>query len=179
MSSNAPSGREPEATRVAVVMQRTPLNSRWQPYAWKPIDVIPDPFGDGSMRCLRQDEADSRWLFPGFEVRLFSDEAEGYFLNIDSPQPGWFVMWRMEEVDGGEIAVPKHVTLSYHEASRLMDGGERVDSLPAPAEIVEQLAAFVRDFYKPEPKRKRRKPSFEGGEQVAQMASDEKDIHGR
>jgi hypothetical protein len=165
---------ETEALRIGVVMQRTPLNNRWQPYQWRPTEIVADAMmAQGNARCLLDDEADKRWLFPGFDIKLFSDEAEGYFLNISSPTPCWFVMWRMEDAGGAELAVPKFVTLSYNEAARLMDGGERVDTLPASSDIIEQLGAFVAEHYKPEPKRKRRKPSFEGGEGVEKMAHPE------
>ena len=101
-------------------------------------------------------------------MRLYSDEAEGYFLNLDSGAPCWFIMWRME----GELAVPQFVTLSYNEAARLMDGGEQVDTLPLPASIVERLGAFVAEYYRPEPKGKRRRPSNEGAA-IQQMAREE------
>jgi hypothetical protein len=163
-----------EALPVGVVMQRTPLANRWQPHQWRPLEIIIEPaLAGGAPRRLRDDAADTRWLFPGFGIKLFRDEAEGYFLNISSPAPCWFVMWRMEETDGAEIAVPKFVTLSYNEAARLMDGGEQVDSLPAPSAIVARLAEFVAEHYRPEPKRKRRKPSFEGGAGVEKMAREE------
>lgn len=170
---------ETEAIRVAVAMQRIPLNNRWQPFQWRPMEIL-----DGMLlpqagpRCLRDDPADTRWLFGGFDIKLFSDEAEGYFLNIGSPAPCWFVMWRIEEVDGMELAVPKHVTLSYNEAARLMDGGEQVDTLPAPAAIIEWLTQFVQQYYQPEPKKKRKKPSFEGGAGVEKMAKAEGGSHG-
>ncbi len=169
---SASENMETEALKVAVVMQRTPLDNRWQPYQWKPLEVTAgDLIPEGPPRCLRDDPADSRWLFTGFDVRLFSDEAEGYFLNTSSPVPCWFVMWRFEDIDGVDVAVPKEVTLSYNEAARLMDGGEqRVDTLPLPIGVLERLNAFVADHYRPEPKKKRRKPSFEGGAAVEQMA---------
>jgi hypothetical protein len=171
---------ETEALKIAVVMQRTPLNNRWQPHQWRPMEIVGDAvLSEGAARCLMDDEADTRWLFPDFDIKLFSDEAEGYFLNISSPAPCWFIMWRLEEIDGAEVAVPKFVTLSYNEAARLMDGGERVDTLPASAGIVERLIAFVADHYKPEPKRKRKKPSFEGGEGVEKMADAEGHPDGR
>lgn len=162
---------ETESLTVAVVMRRTPLNNRWQPFQWKPAEITADALLAGAgQRCLRSDETDQRWLFGGFDIKLYRDEAEGYFLNVGSPEPCWFVMWRMEEIAGAEVAVPKTVTLSYNEAARLMDGGEQVDTLPAAPAIVERLQAFVQEHYRPEPKRKRRKPSFEGGAAVEQMA---------
>jgi hypothetical protein len=44
---------------------------------------------------------------------------------------------------------------------------------------VRQLESFVQEFYRPEPKRKRRKPSFEGGSGVQQMAEQEVMRRGR
>jgi hypothetical protein len=171
---------ETEALMLAVVMQRVPLENRWQPYRWQPLEVSANALlPDHIVRCLRDDPADTRWLFTGFELRLYRDEAEGYFLNIDSPAPCWFVMWRFEEIEGVEVAVPKRITLSYNEAARMMDGGEQVDTLPAPPDIVERMTAFVQEHYHPEPKKKRRKPSFEGGAGVEQMARAEGGNDGR
>lgn len=170
---------ETDALPVGVVMQRIPLNNRWQPHQWRPLEVVIAPVTPHAAPvCLLDDEADLRWLFPGFSVSLVTDEAEGYFLNLTSPKPCWFVMYRLEEVGGREVAVPKSVTLSYHQASRLMDGGETVETVPAPAEIIERLEVFVADQYKPEPKKKRRKPSFEGGAEVQKMADAERGPHG-
>jgi hypothetical protein len=170
---------ETEAIRIGVVMQRTPLNNRWQPYQWRPMEIVGDTgLPDGAPRCLRDDASDMRWLFTGFDIKLFTGEAEGYFLNITAPAPCWFVMWRIEELDGVEIAVPKAVTLSYNEAARLMDGGEKVDTLPAPDGIVAHLVAFTQQYYRPEPKKKRKRPSFEGGVGVERMAKAEGEAHG-
>jgi hypothetical protein len=168
---------ETDALSIGVVMQRKRIESRWQSHQWQPLEIlssVPD-----ERRNLIDSDEDQRWLFGGFEVRLFSDEAEGYFLNVSAPAPCWFIMWRMEEIDDVEIAVPKVVTLSYHEGARLMDGGEKVDTIPASPEIVERMTAFVKTYYVPEQKRKRRKPSFEGGAAVAQMALDEGKSRGR
>lgn len=164
---------------VAVVMQRTPLANRWQPFQWKPAELTADELLAGmESRCLRNDDADIRWLFGGFDISLYTDEAEGYFLNIASPVPCWFIMWRIESRDGQDIGVPKQVTLSYNEAARLMDGGEQVDTLPASPAVIERLTAFVQEHYRPEPKKKRRKPSFEGGAAVEEMARAEGSRHG-
>jgi Protein of unknown function (DUF3305) len=159
---------------IAVVMQRTPLANRWQPWSWKPIEISAATLLPGNVpHLLRNDDSDTRWLFPGFDIKLYTDEAEGYFLNVDAPEPCWFLMWRIEELDGKEVAVPKQVTLSYNEAARLMDGGERVDTLPASSDIIDLLRGFVQEHYRPEVKKKRRKPSFEGGAGVEQMARQE------
>jgi len=174
-----PEHMETESLTVSVLMQRTPLANRWQPYQWKPVEISADILlPDGTHRCLRNDETDTRWLFGGFDIKLYRDEAEGYFLNIGAPNPCWFVMWRVETIEGEEVAVPKQVTLSYNEAARLMDGGEQVDTLPASPAVIERMSAFVQEHYRPEVKKKRRKPSFEGGAGVDQMARAEGDRNG-
>ncbi|MGV8892165.1 MAG: DUF3305 domain-containing protein [Burkholderiaceae bacterium] len=162
---------ETQAIDVSVIMQRKTLDNRWQSHQWRPLEVLDSAaLPPGNARCLVNDANDTRWLFPGFDVKLFSDEGEGYYLNISSATPCWFIMWRIEQIDAQEIAVPKSVTLSYNEAARLMDGGEQVDTLPASATIIERLSRFTQEHYQPEIKRKRKKPSFEGGAGVDSMA---------
>lgn len=171
---------ETQAIDVSVIMQRTTLVNRWQSHQWRPLEVLDSStLPPGSARCLRSDAGDGNegndgndmcWLFPGFEIKLFSDECEGYYLNISSATPCWFIMSRIEQIGAQDVAVPKTVTLSYNEAARLMDGGEQVDTLPASAAIIERLSRFTQQHYQPEIKRKRKKPSFEGGAGVDLMA---------
>lgn len=168
---------ETDALPVGVIMQRLPLANRWQSHQWRPLEILIAP-PPGTPTQLRADADDKRWLFSGFEIRLFTGEAEGYLLNVSSPAPCWFVMSRMEEIDGEEVSVPKAVTLSYNEAARLTDGGESVDTVPADATIIERMQAFVDEHYRPEPKKKRKKPSFEGGAAVQRMADEEGKQHG-
>lgn len=163
-----------------VIMQRRSLNNRWRSHQWQPLEVLDESTLPGTqVRCLRDDPDDTRWFFPGFDIQLFADEAEGYFLNVNSPVPCWFIMWRLEEIDNVQVAVPKSVTLSYNEGARLMDGGEQVDTLPLAPEVIGWLAEFVSLHYHPEVKKKRKKPSFEGGAAVEKMARAEGNPGGR
>jgi hypothetical protein len=150
-------GASPQSVRVAVVMERRALANRWQSESWQPVAVVPDE-PDAAVRVIL-DEADRRqWVYPGFEIVLHRDEAEGYYLNLTTRQPYMFVMWRMED----DLAVPKIVTPSYHEAARMMDGGAQVDGVPLPEELASWLAAYVDANYRPEPKKRARPPSFKG-----------------
>jgi hypothetical protein len=168
-----------EAIEVGVVMQRLTINNRWQSHQWRPFEIVAhDILPGGGARCLLDSPDDTRWVFGNFEIRLFADEAEGYFLNINADHPCWFIMWRIENIDGADIAVPKSVTLSYNEAARLMDGGEAVDNLPLPLDLIERIAAFTSENYHPVKKGKRKKPSFEGGAGVEKMAQAEGKAHG-
>ncbi|MBB3177449.1 DUF3305 domain-containing protein [Variovorax sp. Sphag1AA] len=152
---------------VAVVMRRERLHgpsSHWQPWRWTLGEVVPDEPGFGrEPRLLHEDDEEQRWLHPGFKVELFRDEAEGYHLNVSSPAPCWFVLWRMDEeatVAAEPIPRPVVVTLSYYEAGRWLDAQETVEQVPAPPEVVTWLRAFVDEHYVVEPKRRKRPESF-------------------
>jgi hypothetical protein len=140
--------------------------SRWQPWRWVLADVVPhEPgFGDVPRRLLQTDD-EERWLHPGFVVELFRDDAEGYMLNVTTPAPCWFVLWRMEEeptVGDEPMARPVMVSLSYHDAGRWLDAQETVEQVPAPVDVIEWARAFAESHYTPEPKRRQRPQSFKG-----------------
>jgi hypothetical protein len=141
---------------IAIVMQRRALQNRWQSEVWEPLGVIVNHAGGGEPSLLVEEGGVVQWLHPGFELKLFRDEAEGYYLNVSSDEPRVFIMWRMED----ELAVPKFVTLSYNEAGRLMDGGEQVDTVAMPAELMAWAGGYVEENYRPEPKKRNRPQSF-------------------
>jgi len=126
---------------------------------------------------IESEELDQRWLFKGFSLNLFADESEGYFLNITSEKPCWFVMWRLEETDlflDGQIAVPHRVMLSYNEAARLLDGGEQVDQYPIDPLIFASVKQFVDENYRPEVKKRHRPESFKGAARGVQKTGEVK-----
>lgn len=153
---------------VSIVMQRVQSQNRWQAVRWKLVEVLPE-----KADTLIAAESPEHYLCSGFSVELFVDETPGYFLNLSTDKPCWFVMSRLDtsdEFDEQEVAIPKAITLSYNEAARWMDAGEQVDTLELSDEIAAWLAAYTQQHYQPEVKKKRKHPSFEGGEAVAKMA---------
>ena len=149
---------------VAVVMRRERINNRWQPWRWALADVVPhqDGFGD-KPRLLLKDENEERWLHPGFTVELYLGDAEGYYLNVTTPKPCFWVVWRLEEealLADEPIAVPHIVTLSYHDAGRWLDAQETVEQVPAPPDVVAWVQAFVNEHHVLEAKRRQRPQSF-------------------
>jgi len=145
---------------VAVVIERQKQPNAWEDWRFRVVEVLVDEGGLGAVpRPLRDDGQRLQTLFPGLGVTLYRDEAEGYYLNLTSGAPVWFVMWRIDDEDPSR-AVPEAVTLSYNEAGRLLDAQERVDNLPLPDELCGWLQAFVDAHYKPEPKQRRRPASF-------------------
>ena len=155
--------------QVAVLMRRERVPgamSRWQTWRWVVADVVPHESGFGSeARCLLQTPDEERWLHPGFTVELFRDDAEGYLLNVSTPAPCWFVLWRMEEepTQADEpMARPAMVSLSYHDAGRWLDAQETVDQVPAPVDVIDWLRAFAEAHHVDEPRRRQRPQSFRG-----------------
>lgn len=143
------------SVRVAVVMERRELDNKWATEQWVAVAVIPDTGNDGP-RLLAEDSGAARWLHPGYDVTLRQDEAEGYFLNVASDEPRLFVMWEMED----DLARPHTVSASYNEASTWMDAGDQVDPVPFPPDLLLWLGDYVRDNYRPEPKKRIRPRSF-------------------
>jgi hypothetical protein len=138
---------------IAVVMERIKLASRWQPYRWEASGVVRDVFPAGtSERVMQQDEERWQILYPGLEIKLMLDEAEGYYLNLTSPQPKVFVLWRLVD----EIARPQYATVSYYEGARWLDSSENVDGVSMPVELLPWVGEFVERHYQPEPEKKKR-----------------------
>lgn len=151
--------------KLAVLIERCKQPNAWEAWGFRITDVVRDEDGFGnSVRQLRDDGRSAVFLHPGFSVALFRDEAEGYYLNLSSGQPVWFVMWRIDESDPSR-AWPERVMLSYNEAGRLLDAQERVDNLPLPPDVTGWLQAYTDVHYKPEPKRRARPASFRPPEQ--------------
>lgn len=149
---------------VAVVMRRERIDNRWQPWRWMLADIVPheDGFGTAPRRLLKDDN-EERWLHPGFKVTLFTDDAEGYYLNVTTPQPCFWVVWRMEEeasLADEPVAIPQVVTLSYHDAGRWLDAQETVEQVAAPRDVVQWVQDFVDQHHVLEAKRRQRPQSF-------------------
>jgi hypothetical protein len=138
---------------VAVIMERVRLNNRWATEKWEAKGIVLDldPQRSGE-RVIVDGEAVTQILFPVMKLRLERAEAEGYYLNMTSPLPKVFVLWRMRD----EIARPELLTISYNEGTRWADSGENVDGVALPAELLPWMAEFVSEHYQPEPKKKTR-----------------------
>jgi hypothetical protein len=115
------------------------------------------------------------------ELWVHRDEGEGYYLNLESPEPSIFVKWRLKEAAPGEIGAPEAIaiSLSYNEAGRWLDAGEPVDRVLMPAEMLPWLAEFTQLHYEPEGKKKKRgpKPSFMSRSEFSDMTTREINIH--
>jgi uncharacterized protein YacL (UPF0231 family) len=169
--------------RFAVLMRKQNIDNPWVSHRWVPQEVLPD-FGQFNVeqtnsisgQFLGRDADGESWMFTGYELDLFLDEAEGYYLNVSAKSPSWFVMWRLEEdferyIDEQSIAlakaestfaIPHRICVSYNEAARLLDGGESVDAVAMIDEHAAWLQEYVNENYRPEPKKRHKPASFKG-----------------
>lgn len=152
--------REYPTLRLAAILEREAIESRWASHRWSLAGVAPDPGGEA--RTLDDDGRRLRRLCPGLAVSLYPEEAEGYFLNVSSGEPSVFVALRQDEASGEPYAF--QATLSYNEAARWMDGSERVERAPAWPELARWMGEWVAANYRPEPKERQRPKSFRGKE---------------
>src|SRR6185295_6265665 len=82
---------------LAIIMERVRLRNRWATERWDAKGAVRDVTAGGGEQVIVSEEDMTQVLFPGFVLKLHSDEAEGYLYNITSPQPRLFVMWRLTE----------------------------------------------------------------------------------
>lgn len=152
-------------------MRREPIlgaMSRWQSHRWVLESVVLDnsfstPVFEKSAVLLNKNDSNERWKHAGYKAELFTDDAEGYYLNVTTEAPCWFVLWRMEEEAGicdEPIAKPEAVSLSYNDAGRWLDAQETVEQVPLPPEVVVWLQAFVDEHHVLETKKRKRPESF-------------------
>lgn len=145
--------RSSRSDPLAVIMERIALDNRWATEQWEAKGVVRDPdTASTEPRVIVSNPKCTQTLYPGHRLILTRDEAEGYFLNLTSPEPKVFVLWRFID----EVAQPQRITVSYGEGTRWAHSGEQVDGVAIPADLIPWIAAFVDAHYQPEPPKKRR-----------------------
>jgi Protein of unknown function (DUF3305) len=164
---------------VAVVMERVAQPNRWEEWQHRVVEVVAHEGSFGAApSCLRDDGKVSHWMHPGLVVELAADECKGYFLNLTSGAPVWFVPWRRDDVDAS-VARPVAVSLSYIVADRWLSAEEKVDTLPLPAELCEWLRVYTNEHFVPDGARKQRAQSFLSPEERERQARALRDGAGR
>jgi hypothetical protein len=133
----------PQAVVVAVGFTRLTLVSRWADHVWRLVAMAPAGAGLEGAELVRDN----------LELRLYSDEAENYLLNLTTPEPMLFVVWRLED----DVPSVLMVTVSYGEAARMLDAGENVEGVPLPADLKGWIEDFARHHYQPPEKKTKNK----------------------
>lgn len=148
---------------IAVILEKVRLDNRWASEKWEAIGVVADFSAavetdacnakPGDLTRIFADERREQFKVSGLQLELFRDEVDNYHLNLTSPEPRVFVMWRLDD----EQASVKAVTLSYGEAARWLDSGEQCDGVAMPPEIADWLGDFVNTHYKPAVRKKNKR----------------------
>ena len=95
----------------------------------------PPANADDRLDASTADAQSTHWLFPRYRVELFRDDAEGYFLNLNSPGPCFWVFWRADEarllargvgLDGAAVGCPQRQQVDEHGLVVALPVGERV-----------------------------------------------------
>lgn len=158
--------------QVAVLVERQADPNPWEAWRFRLLEVMPHEAAFGTeVRTIYDDGKTSRWLHPGFEVTLYADECKGYYLNLTSGNPSWFISWRHPDDDVSAVEVTA-ASLSYIEADRRLFAGETVESVALAPELCAWLQAFTQANFQPEEKRKVRAMSFLSPEERERIAAE-------
>lgn len=136
--------------------------------------------GDWALAALLPDDADlqasavadtdgPRLVHAGLDLTLDRDEAEGYYLNLTSPDPSLFALMRSAP---GALPDTVSITASYSEAARWMDAGMHVLRGPLPEPLLAWIAEFAQHHYVTVGPKKRAgvRPSFLSRDQFGEQA---------
>jgi len=160
---------------VRIIFERQEMDNIWQSHRWVVHDLVPleikagdgmPPINNIRLERLRAETADiaSRALYTATaSLDLHRAEAEAYAENLASSEPAIYVVLRDNEADDdtGDDDVDVHLaelSLSPYNIQDIEDCGEdRVEKLPLQGPIAEFVAAFVKNHFKPEPFKKRKR----------------------
>lgn len=151
----------PQQYPVAVLVEYQVVHdNRWIDGRWVVTGVVAgERLADEGMhrKLVHSNEAGQQYLWSGLSVELYPDDAESYYCNLMSENPGVFVICSEEQ---DEPLQPSIVTLSYGEATSYMETDQRVERVEMPAELYRWLEQYVLANYVPEKKKKRKRDDW-------------------
>lgn len=147
---------------VSVLMVfREPGDQPWDTGHWDVMGVVAGNSLAGDARDdgvpINTDSSDRQFLWPGFRLELFKDDAGSYYHNLMGSKPRIFVVCR--EGDSGRLE-PFMATPSYDEAAAYTEVEEEVFAVPMPPEVYRWAEKFVLEHYVPEKKKKRKRENW-------------------
>lgn len=148
---------------VSVIMQRGAVEHRgWQSARWEAVGVVAGENIDQEMQrtLVWADQHNKQYLWSGFTLELFKDNAESYWYNLVSSQPSIFVVCRPEEDDEEEQIAPFLVTAAYDEADAYLETDDMVFAVTIPPEIHTWLERYVIENYVPRERKKRKRKNW-------------------
>jgi hypothetical protein len=169
----------PDAFSISVLVEfRETDGNRWEDGRWHVAGVIAGDLekvshyygrspgretglghagGDMQDKELHAATRGQQFLHTGLHLRLYKDDAESYYYNLVSDNPGVFVICNQEP---GEPLQPFIATLSYGEATSYMETDEIVETAAMPPELYRWAERFVLEHYVPEKRKKRKRDNW-------------------
>ncbi|MDH3899702.1 MAG: DUF3305 domain-containing protein [Gammaproteobacteria bacterium] len=146
----------PDAFSVSVLVEfRETNDNRWEDGRWHVAGVVAgDAMQDKALHAATRGQ---QFLHTGLRMRLYKDDAESYYYNLVSDNPGVFVICNQEP---GEPLQPFIATLSYGEATSYMETDEIVETVAMPPELYRWAERFVLEHYVPEKRKKRKRDNW-------------------
>jgi hypothetical protein len=148
LESVAPTDQDetiPEHFPLAVIMRCRPvLDNTWIDSSWEAVGVAigehAHSASDGPL-LIHEEDGVSEFLYSGLGVNLYLDQCESYYHNLMSPNPGCYIVARIEDDDN--TPVPFLVSLSFDEAHAYLEGDAEVFTIPIPPELYRWTEAYV------------------------------------
>ncbi len=130
-----------KAMPLGVVLRRAPGVTRWAPWSWKAVSVLPGA-GQAKWKLLREDACVTEFHAATVMLELHGAESEAYLTGLSDKIPAVYVVMRQSDNTDRPLDVLL-VTVSPYEAQDYADNGDDiVEKVPMP----DGLIAWVRDF---------------------------------
>ena len=141
---------------LAVIMERARLANRWATRAvgGEGRRARRGAAGQRRARDRRATSSITQILFPGFRAQAApATRPKAIYLNLTSPEPKVFVLWRMRGRDRAARAAHRELSAK---ARAGWTAASSVDGVALPADLLPWIGEFVEAHYQPEPQKKKR-----------------------
>lgn len=131
-----------ETWPVSVIVERRPLNSVWQRFAWRPSAVLPARVQMPPWTLIGRAGHIEHYFAGIADLTLFGKETQVYKDNIEAPEPAVYVVLRK---DDGPLGIDLLLaTVDPAEAQAHAEAGDDIlEALPMPPDIHAWVSAFV------------------------------------
>lgn len=135
-----------ERWTVSVIVEKRPLKSRWQPFEWRPVAVLPSAVDTAPWTLLSEEGGVGRWFVGLSDLVLFEKETQVYKHNIEMREPAVYVVLRKDASERGVDLLL--ATIDPGEAHAHADTGDDIlEAVPMPPEIHAWMSAFVAEHH--------------------------------
>lgn len=144
---------------VGIVVRKQPGVTRWAPWIWRAVAVLPGA-GAADWRELRREGDAVEYHAATLPLSLHRAETEAYRVALANDPPVIYAVLR--EAEGAQPYSVFAVTASPYDAQDYLDSGEEiVEALPMPPALIAWVSDFVGRHHVDTPFVKRRRDSVD------------------